>query len=95
AVRLGFARLVTHYWSNAGFLADGALLAGADRLAGVPTFLAHGRADISAPADVPVELAGRIPGAVLHIAERDGHGGHDLSTWMSSTLDHLARRASV
>ncbi|MAT05090.1 MAG: prolyl aminopeptidase [Acidimicrobiaceae bacterium] len=90
AVRLGFARLVTHYWSNAGFVPDGALVDGASRLAGIPTFLAHGRADISAPADVPVELARRIEGAQLHIAEHDGHGGNDLSTWMSSTLDHLA-----
>ncbi|MEZ5296623.1 MAG: prolyl aminopeptidase [Ilumatobacteraceae bacterium] len=89
AFRLAFARLVTHFWSNAGFLADGALLDGADRLADIPTYLAHGRADISAPLDVPVALADRIPSAELFVAELEGHGGNDLSTWMSEVLDRL------
>lgn len=87
--RLAFARLVTHYWSNAGFVGDGDVLAGARGLGGIPTFLAHGRADISAPLDVPVALSERIPGAELFVAEFEGHGGNDLSTWMSAVLDRL------
>jgi len=63
--RLCFARLVTRYWGNAGFLEDGLLVREAHRPAGIPTFLAHGRRDISAPADVPVALARQIPGAEL------------------------------
>jgi proline iminopeptidase len=90
AFRLAFARLVTHYWSNAGFLDDGELLDGAARLDGVPTYLAHGRADISAPLDVPVALAERIPGAELFVVEHEGHGGVDMSTWMAAVLDRLA-----
>ena len=36
AFRLGFARLVTHYWRHNAWLDDGALLRGAGRLAGIP-----------------------------------------------------------
>lgn len=88
--RLCFARLVTHYWANAGFLEEGRLLADAGRLEGIPTFIAHGRRDISAPAAIPVALAGAIPGATLFIAEDEGHGGPKLTEWMVSITDRLA-----
>lgn len=38
-----FATLVTHFWSNAAFLDEGALVDGVDRLAGVPGVMIHGR----------------------------------------------------
>lgn len=88
--RLCFARLVTHYWGNAGFLAEGQLLRNAEKLAGIPTFLAHGRQDISSPVDIPVALAGSIPDAELYIAEGEGHGGPKLSNWLASIADRLA-----
>jgi proline iminopeptidase len=88
--RLCFARLVTHYWSNAGFLEDGQLLRDAEALAGTPTFLAHGRHDISAPADIPVALAAAIPDVELFIAETEGHGGPALSRWMTAIADRLS-----
>lgn len=88
--RLCFARLVTHYWAHAGFLEDGQLLRDAKNLAGIPTFLAHGRQDISAPADIPIALAASIPDAELFIAETDGHGGPNLSRWMTGIADRLA-----
>jgi proline iminopeptidase len=88
--QLCFARLVTHYWGNAGFLDDGQLLGDAGKLAGIPTFLAHGRRDISAPADVPVALAASIPDAELFIAETEGHGGPAQSRWMADVADRLA-----
>jgi proline iminopeptidase len=40
AFRRIFARLVTHYWSHNCFLADGEVLAGMPRLAGIPGVLA-------------------------------------------------------
>ncbi|MGI9614935.1 MAG: prolyl aminopeptidase [Acidimicrobiales bacterium] len=91
AFRLCFARLVTHYWANAGFLEDGELLRNADRLASIPTFLAHGRRDISGPADIAVALAAAIPGAELFIAEEEGHGGPTMTDWVAQVL--LARAA--
>jgi len=85
-----FARLVTHFWGDAGFLEDGQLLRNAGRLAGVPTFLAHGRRDVSSPTDVPVALATVIPNAELFIAEADGHGGEAITDWTVSVTDRLA-----
>jgi proline iminopeptidase len=41
--RLGFARLVTHYFGNYAFLPDGAIVAHLDRLANIPTYLLRGR----------------------------------------------------
>ncbi len=96
AFRLCFARLVTHYWANAAFLDDGQLLANATTLAAIPTFLCHGRQDVSAPSDVPVALAAAIPGAELFIAEHNGHGGPAMSGWTRSITDRLvADRTSL
>jgi len=88
--RLCFSRLVTHYWGNAGFLEDGQLCRDAGKLAGIPTFLAHGRRDISAPANIPVTLAKSIPGTELFIAETEGHGGPTQYRWMTDVADRLA-----
>lgn len=88
--RLCFARLVTHYWGNAGFLEDGQLLRDAEKLAGIPTFLAHGRQDISSPVDIPLALAASIPDAELFIAETEGHGGPTLSNWLATIADRVA-----
>jgi len=87
--RLCFARLVTHYWGNAGFLTDGQLMCNAGRLAGIPAFLAHGRRDISGPADIAVNLAEAIPGAELFMSEDAGHGGQSMTDWMTSITDRL------
>jgi proline iminopeptidase len=73
--RLCFARLVTHYWSNAAFLEDGALLRDAHRLAGIPVVMIHGQLDISSPLDTAWSLAGAIPGAELVVIGDEGHSG--------------------
>ena len=72
--RLGFARLVAHYWRHHGFVEDGALLRDAERLAGVPAVLVHGRLDVSSPPDVAWELARSWPGAQLTLVDEAGHG---------------------
>ena len=89
AFRLCYSRIVTHYWANAGFLEDGYLLRNAPSLTGFPTFLAHGRLDISSPMDFPVALAAAIPGAELFISELDGHGGPTMTDQMISITDRL------
>lgn len=73
--RLCFARIVTHYWSNAAFLEDGRLLRDAPRLAGIPGVMITGRLDISGPPDVAWRLARAWPDAELVIVEGAGHGG--------------------
>ncbi len=73
--RLCFARLVTHYWSNAAFLADGVLLREAHRLAGIPVVMVHGQLDISGPLDTPWKLAKELSDAELVVIGDEGHGG--------------------
>jgi proline iminopeptidase len=73
--RLCFARLVTHYWSNAAFLPDGALVGDAHRLAGIPIVMVNGQLDISGPLDVPWRLATVLPDAELVVIDGEGHGG--------------------
>ena len=71
--RMCFARLVTHYWSNGAFVADGAVLRDAHRLAGIPGVLIHGRLDISGPPDVAWQLAKVWPDAELVLVDDAGH----------------------
>jgi proline iminopeptidase len=73
--RLCFARLVTHYWSNAAFLDDGGLVRDAHRLAGIPVVMIHGQLDISSPLATAWSLAAAIPDAELVVIGDEGHGG--------------------
>ncbi|GAA2149919.1 prolyl aminopeptidase [Glycomyces algeriensis] len=72
--RMRFARLVTHYWANAAFLEDGALLRDAGKLAGIPGVMVHGRMDISGPADIAWKLAQVWTDAELVLVGDEGHG---------------------
>ncbi|MBO3752035.1 prolyl aminopeptidase [Streptosporangiaceae bacterium NEAU-GS5] len=74
AFRMVFARLVTHYWSHAAWLEDGALLRDVRRLAGIPGTLVHGRLDISSPLDIPWRLSQAWPGSKLVVIDDAGHG---------------------
>ncbi|WP_019146243.1 prolyl aminopeptidase [Aeromicrobium massiliense] len=71
---LGFARLVTHYWSHAAWLGETELLDGTARLHGVPGLLATGQGDVSGPPDVAHDLAARWPDAELVVVPDAGHG---------------------
>lgn len=75
--RLGFARLVTHYWRHHAWLEGGALLRDAHRLAGIPGILIHGRLDLCNPLITPWRLAQSWPGSELVIVDEAGHdAGH-------------------
>lgn len=78
--RMLFARLVTHYFHHAGWLAEDQLLRNAHKLAGIPGVLIHGRLDISGPADVPWLLAQEWSEAQLHIVSEAGHQGSAKTT---------------
>jgi proline iminopeptidase len=77
AFRLGFARLVTHYWRHAAFLDDDQLLRQAPRLDGIPGALIHGRRDVSGPLETAWRLSRRWSGSRLIVLEDAGHGGGD------------------
>lgn len=89
--RLCFARLVTHYWSNAAFREEGWLWRGAARLAGSPLFMVHGQLDISGPLDVPDALAAMVPGAELVVVGAEGHGGNAMAAAIQAEADRLVR----
>jgi proline iminopeptidase len=91
--RLCFARLVTHYWSNAAFLEPGALLRDAHRLTGIPIVMVNGQLDISGPLDTAWSLARAIPTAELVVIGDEGHGGAQ-STFdaIVAATDRFARR---
>lgn len=91
AVRETFATLVTHYWSNDGFLAgDRAVLARMDRIAHIPAVLVHGRRDISGPASTAWRLHRLWPTSTLSIVEDEGHGGEQESRFLREALDRFA-----
>ncbi|MEU7629496.1 prolyl aminopeptidase [Nocardia sp. NPDC049220] len=75
AARLAFARICTHYFANAAWLADGQLLRDAHRLAGIPGVLIHGRLDLSGPLYTAWQLAEAWPDAELQVIEDSGHTG--------------------
>ncbi|MFE9957508.1 prolyl aminopeptidase [Micromonospora sp. NPDC005299] len=90
--RAGFTRLVTHYFSNLGFLPDGQLLRDAGQLAGIPGVLVQGRLDVSGPPDIAWQLTRNWPDARLEIVESGGHGsGHGVGERVVAALDAFAR----
>jgi len=92
AFRLGFARLVTHYFSHAAWLADGQLLAGAARLADIPGVLIHGQLDIGAPLRIAWRLAHAWPDSQLVILPAAGHTSASLGDHVVIATDAFADR---
>jgi proline iminopeptidase len=90
--RAALVRIVTHYWSNLGFMPDGQLLHDAGKLAGIPGVLVQGRLDVSGPPDIAWQLTRAWPDARLEIVESGGHGsGHGVGERVVAALDAFAR----
>jgi proline iminopeptidase len=92
--RMAFARLVTHFFSHAAFLADGILLREAGRLAGIPGILVHGRLDLSSPLESAWQVARAWPGSELIVVDDAGHGARD-SGIADALLEAIDRFASA
>ncbi|HET8658333.1 MAG TPA: prolyl aminopeptidase [Micromonosporaceae bacterium] len=92
--RMGFARLVTHYWRHAAWIEDGALLRDAGNLAGIPGVLVNGRLDVSGPPDIAWRLARAWPGCELVLVDEAGHGaGHPgMAEVLRAATDRFAGR---
>jgi proline iminopeptidase len=93
AFRYGFARLVTHYWSNGHFLRnDGVLLTEASRLAAVPGVIIQGSLDLVNLVGTPWLLAAAWPGSELVLIDEAGHGGStELISAITAATDRFAR----
>ena len=92
--RLGFARLVTHYWQHHAWLDDGALLRDAHRLSDIPGVLVHGRLDLCAPLSTAWHLAQHWRGSELIIVDQAGHdaGHRSIAEHMVAATDRFAGR---
>jgi proline iminopeptidase len=78
AFRYGFARLVTHYWSNDHFLKyDGVLLTEASRLRDIPGKIIQGTLDLTNLVGTPWLLAVAWPASELVLIDDAGHGGNN------------------
>ena len=83
--RMTFARLVTRYWANAAFLADGQLLRDVGRLAHIPAVLIAGRQDVSGPVDIAWHLHRAWPASELVVIEDGGHGTGSMGALVTAT----------
>lgn len=90
--RLAFARIVTHYWGNGHFLGpDGALLAGAGRLAGIPGVIVQGGLDFGNLAGGPWLLAHAWPDAELVMVDEAAHETAGMAGALLAATDRFAR----
>jgi proline iminopeptidase len=88
---LAFATLVTHYWSNDGFLQNGKeIFSRVSSIGHIPAVLIHGRRDISGPVITPWNLHQLWPGSRLLIVESEGQGGPQSMKQMRLALDAFA-----
>lgn len=74
---LSLARIEAHYFINNCFLEPGQLLRHADRLAGIPGYIIHGRYDVVTTLDNAWALAQSWPDAELRIIGAAGHSASE------------------
>jgi proline iminopeptidase len=77
AFRLGFARIVTHYFAHGAWLAPDQLLRNVGRIAHLPCKMIHSRFDPSCPLRAPWELVRHWPAARLQILDGNVHSALD------------------
>jgi proline iminopeptidase len=89
AFRLRFARLVTHYWKHAAFLADDQLIREVSLLESTPGILIHGRYDVSSPLETAWRLHKSWRRSELHVVDDAGHGGGSMSEALVTAIARL------
>lgn len=89
---LSRGRIVTHYFRHAAWLEEGALLAGAGALAGIPGVLVQGRLDLQGPLVTAWELSRAWPGVRLEVIDGAGHSSGDagMAEAIVAALDGFA-----
>ncbi|MEM7599723.1 MAG: prolyl aminopeptidase [Pseudomonadota bacterium] len=89
--RLGFARIVTHYFANEAWLEEDALLRNVERIAHIPCHMIHSRFDPSCPLRGPWALAQSWPAAKLQILGGTSHSALDdeMRTQIRAATDRL------
>jgi proline iminopeptidase len=93
AFRMTFARIVTHYFHHHAWLEPDQLLRNADRLAGIPGTLIHGRLDLGGPVDTAWQLAQVWPDAQLKVVDCGHTGGDEMTAAIVEATNYFARLA--
>jgi proline iminopeptidase len=88
--RMGFARMVTHYFRHGAWLAEGQLLDEADRLKGIPGVLIHGRLDLGSPLQSAWELSRQWPDSELIVLDDSGHTSNEVEHHVVAATDRFA-----
>ncbi|SDJ50857.1 proline iminopeptidase [Nonomuraea maritima] len=88
---MAMTRICAHYFSHAAWLEEDVLLRNADRLAGIPGVLIHGRQDMGSPLRTAWELSQAWPDAELVVIDDSGHTGSD--TFRKALIEARARFA--
>jgi proline iminopeptidase len=94
ALIVAFARILHHYVAHGGFLPEGGLLGGVDRIRHIPAVIVNGRYDMKTPPDQAWDLHRAWPEAEFHIVEDAGHSGSEpgIRDRLIEATDRLARR---
>lgn len=90
---LAMARIESHYFVNNSFLAPNQILDNADRLAGIPGEIIHGRYDVICPLENALALHEVWPDSRLSIVAEAGHaaGEPGIARALIAATDHFAR----
>ena len=88
--RVGFARLVTHYFSHAAWLDEDQLLHDAYRITGIPTVLIHGQLDLASPLETAWLLSRALPQSELVVLGGSGHTSDQLSDHVVAATNRFA-----
>lgn len=86
--------LTWHYMRHDFFLAHGALLDGAGRLAGIPGIIVQGRYDLLCPPRTAEALARRWPAGELRLIEAAGHAAAEpgIQRGLLAAIDEIGRK---
>jgi len=95
AFALAFARIENHYFVNGGWLAEGQLLAEADRIRHIPGVIVQGRYDLPCPATTADALHRAWPEADYHVVLA-GHAAGEpaIAAELVAATDRFAVRAA-
>lgn len=75
---LSLSRIESHYFVNDSFMTENQILSQADRLAGIPGVIVHGRYDVVCPIEQAFELHHAWPDAEFIIAPNSGHSATEI-----------------
>lgn len=73
--RLGFTRLVTHYFGHNAFLTDNFISNNITNIKNIPVIMVRGRLDIASPLSVVWNIHQSLPLSDLFLIDNAGHGG--------------------